>query len=76
MTDLIQPKFHHVNLKTTRLQEMIDFYALLVGAEVVDPAAVAADHAAGATFEEIHSKAMSGGYAPAQAPVAVPEPSS
>ena len=29
------PKFHHVNLKTTRLQEMIDFYRELVGAEVV-----------------------------------------
>ena len=28
MTDtaVIHPKFHHVNLKTTRLQEMIDFY--------------------------------------------------
>ncbi len=28
MTDaaVIQPKFHHVNLKTTRLQEMIDWY--------------------------------------------------
>jgi catechol 2,3-dioxygenase len=38
MTDtaaLIRPKFHHVNLKTTRLQEMIDFYGTLVGAEVV-----------------------------------------
>ena len=36
MTDtaVIHPKFHHVNLKTTRLQEMIDFYATLVGAEV------------------------------------------
>jgi catechol-2,3-dioxygenase len=186
------PTFHHVNLKTTRLQEMIDFYAILVGAEVihqdamgawlsndqanhriallafphladdpdkerhtglhhtayeyasfadlnagylrlkdagiepafcldhgmtisyyyadpdgnhvemqadafgdwawskawmknseefkadpigqfVDPAAVAADHAAGMGFVEIHAKAMSGGYAPAQAPVEVPE---
>ena len=37
MTDAtaIPPKFHHVNLKTTRLQEMIDFYGELVGAEVV-----------------------------------------
>ena len=34
MTDVIHPKFHHVNLKTTRLQEMIDFYRELVGAEV------------------------------------------
>ena len=34
-TAVIRPAFHHVNLKTTRLQEMIDFYAVLVGAEVV-----------------------------------------
>ena len=33
--DVIQPTFHHVNLKTTRLQEMIDFYGVLVGAEVI-----------------------------------------
>jgi catechol-2,3-dioxygenase len=32
---VITPAFHHVNLKTTRLQEMIDFYRVLVGAEVV-----------------------------------------
>jgi catechol-2,3-dioxygenase len=31
----IKPKFHHVNLKTTRLQEMIDWYSTLVGAEVL-----------------------------------------
>jgi catechol 2,3-dioxygenase len=38
MTDtasVIHPKLHHVNLKTTRLQEMIDFYRTLVGAEVI-----------------------------------------
>ena len=35
MTDaVIHPNFHHCNLKTTRLQEMIDFYRTLVGAEV------------------------------------------
>jgi 2-polyprenyl-6-methoxyphenol hydroxylase-like FAD-dependent oxidoreductase/catechol 2,3-dioxygenase-like lactoylglutathione lyase family enzyme len=34
-TSVIHPSFHHVNLKTTRLQEMIDFYRTLVGAEVV-----------------------------------------
>jgi catechol 2,3-dioxygenase-like lactoylglutathione lyase family enzyme len=37
MTDtaaVIHPKFHHVNLKTTRLQEMIDFYGALIGTEV------------------------------------------
>jgi catechol 2,3-dioxygenase len=33
-TTVIHPAFHHVNLKTTRLQEMIDFYRTLVGAEV------------------------------------------
>lgn len=42
MTDVIRPKFHHINLKTTRPQEMIDFYALLVGAEVVHQDAVGA----------------------------------
>ena len=36
MTDpVIHPAFHPVNLKTTRLHEMIDFYGALVGAEVV-----------------------------------------
>ena len=34
-TDVIHPKFHHVNFKTTRLQEMIDWYTTLVGAEVL-----------------------------------------
>ena len=34
-TTVIHPTFHHVNLKTTRLQEMIDFYGTLVGAEVI-----------------------------------------
>ena len=32
---VIRPAFHHVNLKTTRLQEMIDFYSALVGCEVL-----------------------------------------
>jgi catechol-2,3-dioxygenase len=32
---VIHPKFHHVNLKTTRLQEMIDWYGEVVGTEVV-----------------------------------------
>jgi 2-polyprenyl-6-methoxyphenol hydroxylase-like FAD-dependent oxidoreductase/catechol 2,3-dioxygenase-like lactoylglutathione lyase family enzyme len=31
---VIHPKFHHLNLKTTRLQEMIDYYSVLIGAEV------------------------------------------
>jgi catechol 2,3-dioxygenase len=30
----IRPTFHHFNLKTTRLQELIDWYAIVVGAEV------------------------------------------
>ena len=196
MTDaVIHPKFHHCNLKTTRLQEMIDFYRTLVGAEVtfqdevgawlsndeanhriaflafpnfvddpeketrtgmhhsafeygsfeelnatylrlreadivpalcldhgmtfsyyyadpdgnnvelqvdnfgswekskewmktseefkanpigqfVDPDLVAADHAGGLSFAEIHARAMAGGYAPEQAPVEIPEMSS
>jgi catechol 2,3-dioxygenase len=193
-TTVIHPTFHHVNLKTTRLQEMIDFYGTLVGAEVifqdqvgawlsndaanhrvallafpnfiddpeketrtgmhhsafeyasfedlnssylrlrdagitpalcldhgmtlsyyyadpdgdnvelqvdcfgdwkksaewmrtseefkanpigqfVDPAQVAADRADGMSFEEIHAKAIAGGYAPEQAPVEIPETS-
>lgn len=32
---VIHPKFHHFNLKTTKLQEMIDWYSTLVGAEVL-----------------------------------------
>jgi catechol 2,3-dioxygenase len=32
---VIHPRFHHFNLKTTRLQEMIDWYSALVGAEVI-----------------------------------------
>jgi catechol 2,3-dioxygenase len=34
-TAVIHPRLHHVNLKTTRLAEMIDFYRALVGAEVI-----------------------------------------
>jgi catechol-2,3-dioxygenase len=30
----VKPAFHHFNLKTTRLQEMIDWYAAVVGARV------------------------------------------
>jgi catechol-2,3-dioxygenase len=30
----ITPTFHHFNLKTTRLQELVDWYATVVGAEV------------------------------------------
>ena len=35
MPAVIRPAFHHVNLKTTRLEEMIDFYSALVGCEVL-----------------------------------------
>jgi catechol 2,3-dioxygenase len=34
-TPAIRPTFHHLNLKTTRLHEMRDWYRLLVGAEVI-----------------------------------------
>ena len=34
-TTVIHPTFHHVNLKTTRLQGMIDYYCTLIGAEVI-----------------------------------------
>ena len=33
-TDVIRPAFHHLNLKTTRLPQMIDWYSTVVGAEV------------------------------------------
>jgi len=33
-TAVIHPTFHHFNLKTTHLPEMIDWYATVVGAEV------------------------------------------
>lgn len=32
---VIRPTFHHFNLKTTRLQELIDWYTTVVGAEVI-----------------------------------------
>ena len=32
---MIHPTFHHLNLKTTRLQEMIDWYGTVVGTEVI-----------------------------------------
>lgn len=35
LTAVICPKLHHVNLKTTRLQEMNDWYREAVGAEVI-----------------------------------------
>jgi catechol-2,3-dioxygenase len=31
---VIHPTFHHLNLKTTRLQEMIDWYSVVVGSDV------------------------------------------
>ena len=32
---VIHPKLHHVNFKTTRLDEMIDWYGVLLGTEVL-----------------------------------------
>jgi catechol-2,3-dioxygenase len=32
---ILRPTFHHFNLKTTRLQELIDWYVAVVGAEVI-----------------------------------------
>ena len=32
---VIRPKFHHANLKTTHLQEMIDWYRTVVGVDVL-----------------------------------------
>ena len=39
---MIKPAFHHVNLKTTRLQEMIDWYGKVVGLTVTHQAPVGA----------------------------------
>ena len=39
---VIHPKFHHFNLKTTKLQEMIEWYSVVVGAEVLHQDAVGA----------------------------------
>ena len=52
-----------------------EFRANPIG-QFVDPEKVAADQAEGVEFEEIHAKAMAGGYAPDQAPVEIPEASS
>lgn len=41
-TTTIHPKFHHINFKTTRLQEMIDWYKTTVGSEVLHQDAVGA----------------------------------
>jgi catechol 2,3-dioxygenase len=51
-----------------------EFEANPIG-QFVDPDRVAADHAEGVSFDDIHAKAMAGVYAPEQAPVAVPETS-
>ncbi len=34
MPDVIKPAFHHVTIKTSRLQEMVDWYVTVVGAKV------------------------------------------
>jgi catechol 2,3-dioxygenase len=36
------PALHHINLKTTRLQEMVDWYATVIGMEVIHLAEVGA----------------------------------
>jgi catechol 2,3-dioxygenase len=57
------------------MQNSAEFTANPIG-QFVNPELVAADHAEGMSFAEIHAKAMAGGYAPQQAPVEVPEMSS
>ena len=32
---IVHPELHHINLKTTRLQKMVDWYGKVVGTEVV-----------------------------------------
>ena len=39
---VIRPQFHHVSLKTTRLQEMVDWYSVVIGTETVYQSAVGA----------------------------------
>jgi catechol-2,3-dioxygenase len=57
------------------MQTSDEFKANPIG-QFVDPDLVAADHAGGLSFAEIHAKAMAGGYAPEHAPVEIPEMSS
>jgi catechol-2,3-dioxygenase len=49
-----------------------EFKANPIG-QFVDPEQIAADRAGGLSFEDIHAKAMAGGYAPEQVPVEIPE---
>ena len=58
--DVIQPTFHHVSLKTARLQEMIDFSATLVGAEVI-----AYEYAGLAELNATYLRLMQAGIEPA-----------
>jgi catechol-2,3-dioxygenase len=48
-----------------------EFQANPIG-QFVDPEQVLEDHVAGISFADIHANAMSGGYAPAQAPMEIP----
>jgi catechol-2,3-dioxygenase len=57
------------------MQTSDEFKANPIG-HFVDPERIATDAADGVSFDEIHAKAMAGGYAPAQAPVEIPEMSS
>jgi catechol-2,3-dioxygenase len=49
-----------------------EFKANPIG-QFVDPEQIAADRTVGLSFDEIHAKAMAGGYAPEQVPVEIPE---
>lgn len=53
------------------MRDSEDFKSNPIG-HFVDPERVASDHAEGMSFEAIHSKAMTGGYAPQQPPVEIP----
>jgi hypothetical protein len=83
----IKLKFHHFNLKTTRLQELIGVFGDWAASKewmrrspdfhanpigvFVDPAKIAQASAGGEAFEEIHRRAMSGELSPEQ-PVEIP----
>jgi catechol 2,3-dioxygenase len=66
--------FGHWSKSTEWMKSSQEFKANPIG-QFVDPDRVATDHAEGASFEEIHARAMAGEYAPDQAPVEIPEAS-
>lgn len=65
---IVRPTLHHVNLKTTRLQEMIDWYATVVGEQA---RRAAAEAIRAAKDSEFHSLGLVLGYQYDASPVIV-----